>query len=551
MLTLDGPRIFELTLNKGRPNHRGYGDCDDITVAGAALLASIGADIQICTTAKPGSPFIFDHVFFRFRFPGFKQWVTFDPVLFNFRKNAKMGEITKFGRMAIWDLNANLLHTVGSFPPKFRDIQALYGTGPASTAENLGQTTTQLGVNEMYGTTNRMPNFYDFEDHSMGFLGADDIAPDDPRELARACAHKLADFQQHGILGYGCYADVMGQTSGEQVPYIMAEYDEDDTMGNTGLVMTKAFEMTPDDYAYSVANGCPAMGALALADDGTVYEWAPNPDGMGGFFKKLFKKVGSGIRKVAKKVKGKVKKLFMKTKIGRAIWKVGGKVYNFAKKIVKPLIKKLGPIAKKIAPIAALIPGVGPAIAGGLMIAGKVADIMKKYDMVIDKMGRPQPKSKAEAKAFAKDLAKAGRKMGKGRAEKILDDYRRKKGLKPKSAPQKRRKPAPRKSPQMSKMRAMLKKQKAMMNRQAKQLKRLMAMQKQANPQMPVPAAPVINVRIPRNRYQPAQAATPAPGGFPVKHAGYMRGYIPSPTTRAYMQGANEPRIVYSDCGWL
>ena len=48
-------------------------------------------------------------------------------------------------------------------------------------------------------------------------------------------------------------------------------------------------------------------------------------------------------------------------------------------KIVKPLVKFVGKYAAKLAPIAAFIPGFGPAIAGGLLVAGKIAKTMQKF----------------------------------------------------------------------------------------------------------------------------------------------------------------------------
>ena len=74
VLTVDPKRIFEITLGRGNPNHVGYGDCDDIATASGALLRSIGMDLAICTTVKPGSPFIFDHVFLMVKPPKGPKW---------------------------------------------------------------------------------------------------------------------------------------------------------------------------------------------------------------------------------------------------------------------------------------------------------------------------------------------------------------------------------------------------------------------------------------------------------------------------------------------
>lgn len=273
------------------------------------------------------------------------------------------------------------------------------------------------------------PLFSDFQDYSerpdLGFFGAADIVDDSSPDAMRSLMddRKLADFQKEGIMGFGCYSGLMGMITGDQVPHIMAEYDETDEIGNTGLVRTKHFEMAPDDFQYMQTNGAPAVGMLALSDDGEIYQWQLDPAGTGGLFKKLFR----GIKKIAKKVKKRVKKFVRKTKFGRKLWKLGGKIYKTAMKVVKPLMKKLGPIAMKIAPIAAFVPGVGPAIAGGLMLTGKIAKIASALKIPFDKAGKPRPQTKKQAAAFSKMVASAGRKMGKRRAAGILAKYRDKK----------------------------------------------------------------------------------------------------------------------------
>jgi hypothetical protein len=425
-LCLDGPRIFSIILNKGKSTAsrgkartRGYEDCDGITTASGALLRSIGMDVRICTTAPPNSPNIFTHVFLQTKAPKSREWITFDPVLY---PEKPLGSMTQHSRLAIWNLDGNLISKSGNFPPHFEAIMSMHGVNPTSIDNNL------LGT--IGDTTMVQPNFHDFEDYSMtsGMFGAADLVDDSPAAMP-SVASTIADFQQHGIAGFGCYGDVMGSTPGNQVPMIMAEYDQDDdeAMGNTGYVRTKHFEMTPDDYQYSIQNGVPKVGALALGDDGSVYQWQTDPAvGFSGFFKKLFKRGRKALRRVKGALMKPMKKLFKRTKFGRTLWKIGSKIHRTAMKIVKTIIKKVGPIAARIAPIAALIPGIGPAIAGALVMTGKVAKIMKKLDIPMDRKGKPQPKNKRQARILARVLAAAGRKMGKSKANRTVKNYARK-----------------------------------------------------------------------------------------------------------------------------
>jgi hypothetical protein len=449
VLTLDGPRIYQLTLGGGKPNHSGYGDCDDITIAGGALLRSIGMDVQICTTAPPRSPFIFNHVFLRTKWPKGKKWLYFDPVLF---PKQGLGAITKHERLAIWDLNGNLLTKQGKFPPRFDEVMALYGVDRAEERDN--HPTGELGGSSMYGVKptpywgfasggpsgGSSPSYSDFYDYTeqSGLFGEDEIVDEsNPQHMAALQSDEvLPDFSRSGIVGFGCYSGLMGVINGDQTPYIMAEYDDTDEIGDTGLVRTKHFEMDPADIAHIQQYGVPQMGALALADDGEIYEYVQSPDGLGGFFKKLFRKAKKAVRRVRKRIKkgvrklGKrIKKFVRRTAFGRFLWKVGSKIFKTAMKLVKPLLKMVGPIAKRIAPIAAFIPGIGPAVSAGLMLTGKVYDIAKKVGVVFDRFKKPIIKNKSQARAFASLLAKEGKRMGKGRAKRVVAQYRRKKGI--------------------------------------------------------------------------------------------------------------------------
>lgn len=417
VLTIDPPRIFDITLGRGNPNHIGYGDCDDIATASGALLRSIGMDVLICTTVKPGSPFIFDHVFLMVKPPNGPKWMPFDPVLY---PHKGFGDITKYQRLALWDLSGNLISRKGPFPPRFVEVMAMYGSDLPTIAPVF------LKGAEMDNTMkNETPNYHDFYDYgrAMGFLGEDTINP-----AAMKNEEILPDFSKSGIVGFGAYGDIMGSVTGEQVPNIMAEYDSTDMLGDTGLVRTKHFELAPDDYAHVLTRGVPAVGTLALADDGEVYQWVGNPDGLGGFFKKLIKKAKKKIKSVSKRVKGIAKKFVKRLPGGSLVWKIGSKIHKTAMKLTKPLLKMVGPIAKKIAPIAALIPGIGPAVSAGLMLTGKAYDIAKKLGVKFDSKNRPQITSKSQGRAFAKALASAGRKLGKRGARRAIAAFKTKSG---------------------------------------------------------------------------------------------------------------------------
>jgi hypothetical protein len=186
----------------------------------------------------------------------------------------------------------------------------------------------------------------------------------------------------------------------------MAEYDDSDFVEGTPYVRTKAMEMEPGEIAYVRQVGVPRIGALALADDGDVYQWTHDPVSGLGFFRKLFRKARSFVRK-------KIKKLVHKIPFGKKIWKLGSRIHQTAMKLVRPMVRVFGKYAKKIAPIAAFVPGVGPAISAALVASGKAIDIAKRLGMFVDKKGRPRPRNKAQARAYARALAATGRRMPK------------------------------------------------------------------------------------------------------------------------------------------
>jgi hypothetical protein len=414
VLTIDPERIFDITLGKGQTGRHGYGDCDDIATASGALLASIGMDVRIATTVAPNSPYIFDHVFIFAKPPRASKWVCFDPVLV---PKSGYGDIAKHKRIAIWDLNGNLISKQGPFPPRFDAVMSLYGSDQPF---NDPLTPTGAELNK----TMQTPNYNQFPDYAdvMGFFGNSGEATTE-RNLYRD--EILPDFARHGIVGFGVYSGLMGTICGDQVPHVMAEYDSSDELGNTGFVRTKHFELAPDDFAYIRQYGTPRHGALALADDGEFYQWEQSPQGIGGLFKKLFKKVKKGVKKL-KKI---TKKFVSKMPGGKYLWKLGDKLYRSGMKIVKPLAKMVGPLAKKIAPVAAMVPGIGALVTAGLAVSGKVKDLAKKFNIKFDRNNRPMIQNKSQGRAFARELAKAGQRMGKGGAQRVIDQFKRYSGF--------------------------------------------------------------------------------------------------------------------------
>jgi hypothetical protein len=433
VLTVIPERIFDVTLGSGKSNHRGYGDCDDITTAAGALLNSIGFRTIIATSVKPGSPHIFDHVFLMVKAPGMSHWQPFDPVLYPKKGN---GDIAAHKRLALWSLNGKLLKKIGQFPPHFDAVMRSFGNcQPKIAKSNLTGTERQTDMEPNYNS------FPDYSDQIDGFGSVPIDASGTPNYRA------IPDFQMYGIAGFGMYNEEMGYTTGDNVPHITAEVDQDDMIGNTGLVRTKHFEMDPDDYGHMIKNGVPRIGAMALADDGDIYAWQPGYQGLGGFFKRLAKRVKRRVKKVAKgiargvkrRVKRRIKRLrtvgrgikrFAK-RVGKTkVFRLGKRVLKTAMKYVKPILKRYGgKIMRAVAPIAAMIPGAGPFISTALIVGGRAYDIARKAKVIFDKFGKPIFKSIKQAKDFKGLLKNAARQLGKRGAKKIMKAYAQKKGL--------------------------------------------------------------------------------------------------------------------------
>lgn len=430
-LTTEPKQMFELTLGNGHNDKRGYGDCDDIAQSAGALLRSIGMDVLIATTVRPGSPHIFDHVFLFVKPPHSPEWVSFDPVLPSWNNNKGFGDIVNYQRLALWSLDGKLVKKIGPFPPKFDSVMRQY-----SSRQLLGAFKNLTGTETKNKMQNQQPTYFDFQDYS-GFLGADDeIAPNSVSGRYHLGPDVLPDFQMHGVIGFGMYNDEMGAVSGAAVPNIMAEVDEGDLLGDTGFVRTKHFELDPADYAHVIKNGVPKVGSLAMADDGEVYTWQPNPDGIGGLFKRLarrakkrVKKIGRRIKKRAKGISRRVRK-FAK-RIGRTkVFRLGKRLVRTGMKFVKPLLKRYGgKIMQAVAPIAALVPGAGPFLSTALVVGGKAYDIAQKAKVVIDKFGKPLFKSLKQAKSFKGMLKNAARNMGKRGATQIMTKFAASRGM--------------------------------------------------------------------------------------------------------------------------
>jgi len=409
MVTVGGPQIYEQVIGlAARSGEKGFGDCDDATIALGSLLRSIGFEVAINTIEKPTPPGapqgLFSHVFPTVRIPG-RGWVTVDAVG---HPRHPMGWTPPYQRLAVWDLEANLVATRGQFPPVFKEMLT------ADISGITGRPTKQQGVRQMSLQGIDMRN--DFPDYDLSRYG-----------LAGTDYHEPLDWSTHAALGFGAYVDRPVPIVDNSMLGLVMEYDDSDIVAYSGtgdpLVRTKMLEMDPREVAWALRTGAPRPGAVALSDDGEIYQWQITP--MGGFFKKLWGKVKS----VARKVKGGIKKgirwvgskaqaLIKKLPGGKYLLKIYDRVKKIGMKLVKPLIKYLGPIAKKVAPLAALIPGYGVAISAALYKVGAMADTLKKYKVKLDKLGRPKFSSGGQAKKVKADLERKAEKLQQKKKQK-------------------------------------------------------------------------------------------------------------------------------------
>lgn len=341
---------------------RGAGDCDDATIALGAQLASIGFPVRLATIAPMGLPAgpEMSHIFTQAHVPG-HGWISVDPVVW---PRHGLGYVSPHSRLAIFDLRGKLLATEGNAQGLGEDIER--------------DQTMQLGQIEQW----------------TDYAGFGDAL--EPGEVP-------LDYRQYGVKDFGIYAEHMGMLGGMGIG---AEVDTDER----GLAWTPMIEVAPHDYRYLQQVGAPYHGMLGLSDlcEPMVY------DGTLGFFKRLFKRIKSGVKRVVKRVAGAGKSLLAKIPGGKYLIRLGQKVWGVAKKLVKPLARYLGPLSKlasKIAPIAAMIPGYGPAIAAGLATAGKIGKLLSTYKVAIvggdaATPGKLRFKSDKHAKAFQAALSK-------------------------------------------------------------------------------------------------------------------------------------------------
>lgn len=405
LVTRSPNALYNLVIGGG-PNDpgigrgKGAGDCDDATAALGAQLMSIGFPIRIAVTSNPGSkpgPY-FSHVFAQASVPGV-GWISVDPVPHPVHG---LGYTPVNSRIAHYDLNGNLLDYSGN-------VRGL-----------LGDLTQE--VNEM--ETQLIPDVTMIPDWgpSVGLAGYDD-------------GQEPLDWRQHVLKDFGIYSEHLGIMSGEGLN-LAAEVEYIRAPDGSYVARTPMLELAPDDYAFVRQYKFVPHGTMALGDNGEIYRYEYS--GLGGFFKRLFKKAKSVVKKVASKVGGAVKKVLKKIPGGKYLVKLGEKVWKIANKFVKPLIKFVGKYAAKLAPVAALIPGYGPAIAAGLYTAGRVANLMTKYGVdLVGEKGKTRKlkfKSGQSAKDFQKALKKEAdkevkkqklRKKGKGKTRKKLVRARR------------------------------------------------------------------------------------------------------------------------------
>lgn len=379
IVPLSGRAIFQQVLGAFAPQgQRGFGDCDCATAALGSAFAAIGLPVEIVTTAPPGAEKLFTHVLPRVNVPRI-GWIAADAVAF---PQHGLGYFPPSARVAHWDLNGHLNRTEGRFLVPLALGDDDNETKKTKRGENMERT-----------------QYPDYGLSNYGLAGADGAEP--------------LDYAVYGLKEFGAYSPIMGLYSNEQDALLFEVGDDeaDAITGNgTRLVRSKMLEISPVDYRHFLATGAPRARAVALGDDGTIYQWQ-QAEGMGaGFFKRLFKRIGKGVKKFAGKIKGFAKKLVKMLPGGKYLVKIYDKIHKVAMKLIAPLTKFVGKYAAKLAPIAALIPGYGTAVAAALYSAGKIANIMRDSGIVTDpKTGKPKFTSGQQAHAFRLKLHAAAK----------------------------------------------------------------------------------------------------------------------------------------------
>jgi len=404
LVSTSGPELYGqvLGMDYRSPDH-GAGDCDDVAALLGAMAETVSLKSRIVTISPPrgpGSNKLFSHVYPEILIPKV-GWIAADPVLYPSRP---MGFKPPYLRKAVWDTYGRLIKASGYFPGQFKkdfeqmqaaDIGALQGY-ELKKGDNMGS---------LHGY-----EFGDFQDlglENFGYAGL---------------GGEPEDWSTQGLLSFGAYMDRPLPMSDNSAIGFFAEYDENDFIGmHNGfpVVRTKMFEMDPREILHIHRTGRPRLGAVALGDDGDVYQWSEQP-GLGGFFKKLFSRVKKGVKRVAKGIKkgvkavargaGKVvkgitkraKKLIKKLPGGRYLVKVAGKVKSVAMRAVRPILKA----GKFLSPIVSLVPGYGPVVAAALSQGPRILNIADKLGIPIGKDGKPKPQTKAQAVALKNEAEK-------------------------------------------------------------------------------------------------------------------------------------------------
>jgi hypothetical protein len=218
------------------------------------------------------------------------------------------------------------------------------------------------------------------------------------------------DWRTGILYNFGEYAENYGIIDGEQLHGLAAEVDYYIDETGATRARTPMLELAPEDWEYMRRHRRPYAGMLALGDDGSPYAY----DGLQGWFKKLFKKVGRGLKRVGKAIGRGVKKFVKKLPGGKYLVRLGEKIWKTSMKLVKPLMKFVGKYATKLAPVAALIPGVGPAISAAMYSAGKITSLMKKYGVSLagkkGKVRKLAVKNPKNMRRFEKALKKEARR---------------------------------------------------------------------------------------------------------------------------------------------
>lgn len=343
----------------------GAGDCDCATVALGSLYEAIGLPVRIATIAKPTAPPgpLMDHVYPEVKIPKL-GWIPADPVL---HPKKGFGEYPPASRKVVYDLDGTVLSYsgnlsgIGDQKMQLQNYPEVWRRAPFQTYSGLGQ-----------------DNYV--EDYSPAFFGSAEDGSDP------------APWESVGLNRWGHLATQMGATEdGMNIPI---EVGPNQTEFYQGLARTPMVELAPADYAYLQNNGRAYDGMMGLGDDGETYVY----DGLGGFFKRLFRKIKKVVKKVKKKIRGGISKIVKGVRKvagrirkgirsvvkrlpgGKALIKIAGKIRKVAMKVVRPISKVVGKWAGKLAPIANFIPGYGPAISAGLRIAGRVAKTFNTVD---------------------------------------------------------------------------------------------------------------------------------------------------------------------------